>query len=175
MKTIVMTTVAALMLATNAMAADLPKKTTPLPPVATKTAPQENFYIGGSFGGRFNNDVAYEQYTLGAVAGSNINGVLGAELTYDYFAKDNGNDDGHALFANGVARLENSTTVTPYLFAGVGHGWGRFNDDNLYNVGVGIRNKIASNVDLDLRYRRINDFDNTNSNDVVSAGLIFKF
>lgn len=172
MKTIMMTTVAALMIATNAIAADLPKKdSAPLLPAVTQT----NAYLGGTFGGRFDDEINYEQYTLGVVVGSDVNSFLGAEVTYDYFAKDNGNEDGHVLFANGVARLENDTNVTPYVLAGVGHGWGRFNDDSLYNIGVGVRNKISDGVDLDLRYRHINDFDNNNSNDVVSAGLIFNF
>lgn len=175
MKTIVMTTVAAMMLATTAMAADLPKKTatSKIPPVVRIA--ENNYYFGGSLGGRFDNDIDYEQYTLGVVAGKDVNNVLGAELTYDYLASDNGNEKGHAVFANGVARLENNTNVTPYVLAGVGHGWDRFNDTSLYNVGVGVRSKITNDVDLDIRYRRINDFDNNNPNDVATVGIIFKF
>lgn len=171
MKTIV-TAMAAIMLATTAMAADLPKKKTA--PVVSKIY-QDNFYIGGNFGGRFDSDIDYQQYTLGAVVGANIDGVFGGELTYDYFAQDNGNEKGHAVFANGVARLENSTNVTPYVLAGIGHGWDRFNDTSLYNVGVGVRSKITDDVDLDVRYRRINDFNNNQPTDAVTAGIIFKF
>ena len=171
MKTIMMT-VAALTIATTAIAADLPKKdSAPLLPAITQT----DAYLGGTFGGRFDDEINYEQYTLGIVVGSDVNSFLGAEVTYDYFAKDNGNQDGHVLFANGVVRLENDTNVTPYVLAGLGHGWGRFDDENLYNIGVGVRSKITEDVDLDVRYRRINDFDNNSPTDAVTAGVIFKF
>lgn len=172
MKTIMMTTVAALMIATNAIAADLPnKESAPLLPAITQT----NAYVGGTFGGRFDDEINYEQYTLGVVVGSDVNSFLGAEVTYDYFAKDNGHEDGHVLFANGVLRLENDTNITPYVLAGVGHGWGRFDDESLYNVGLGVRSEITQGVDLDVRYRHINEFDNNRPTDAVTAGIIFKF
>lgn len=165
-----------------AAAADLPSRTTA--PAAPVPAAQSfnNWYVGGNFGGAVDSSNGFDgvwngsKVSLGAVGGYQFNRNFGAEVTYDYFFQRNGQPSGQTVFANGVASYQiPGTRFTPYALAGVGYGFDYFGDRGLYNVGAGLRTQITNSVDLDVRYRYINNWDSTQRSNVVTGGVNYKF
>jgi opacity protein-like surface antigen len=181
MKKTLATLLASIAFVGTAVAADLPRKSTPAAPVSAVES-YNGWYVGGNFGGSlytkgdFQDAWDKSKPSVGAVGGYQFNRNFGAEVTYDYFFKRNGVQSGQTAFVNGTAGMTvPGTKITPYALAGVGYGWDYFGDRKLYNVGAGVRTEITKAVDFDLRYRYINNWDNTAHSNVVTGGVNYKF
>lgn len=67
-----------------------------------------------------------------------------------------------------------TTSLTPYLLAGVG---AKISDPNKGKValGGGMRVELTSSLDLDLRYRSVEDVDTNRREDISTVGLSLRF
>ena len=177
MKKTLASLVASLVLMGSAVAADLPKRTAPAAPVPAVES-FKNWYVGGTFGGAIGQADVFNtsRPSIGVLGGYQYNRNFGAELTYDYFFQGNGANAGQTVFANGVAGYPIAGTIfTPYALAGVGYGWEQFGNTGLFNVGAGLRTRITSSFDFDVRYRYINSWEGNRQANVVTGGINYKF
>lgn len=160
------------LLASTAMAADLPRRSAPPVPVFV-AQPTTGFYVGVRGGYAF----TAEDYVLGASVGYDF-GAIRTELAYDYLGgrKDYVYDYGYGYYgrATSINLLTGNLILehtmgnwTPYLLAGAGvaftngNGYGFRYDDTVgvYVLGGGLRYSITSNLDVDARYRYVNTFE----------------
>ena len=175
-----------------ATAADLPSKSAAAAPaVSTSAFNLSGWYAGGYVGGNFDdtNKFKYDNTpkVFGGVAGYQWNKYVRTEATFDYNTKASPTNTktGQTAFGNAVVSYPVGFGVTPYLLAGVGYGWGSWDnvgknwdtDRALYNVGGGVRYDITKAFEVDGRYRFVNaisgpKFDN---NHVVTLGVNYKF
>jgi opacity protein-like surface antigen len=65
--------------------------------------------------------------------------------------------------------------VVPYALAGVGYRLSDAKNEPIFNVGAGLKYEITSNIDLDVRYRYVSDFDRKAYNNAVTVGGAYKF
>ena len=118
------------------------------------------------------------QYSLGIVVGQSImafgNIGIGAEGALD-FTKKNDVKNQTDVFANAVVSYDLGT-FAPYVLAGPGYRWSdAAGNEAQYNIGAGTKIKLTDLMNLDVRYRRIDNFDNNRSEDKVTVGIGFKF
>lgn len=158
----------------------------PAPPVATApVAPTRDalgVYVGAGVGSTFQDGATV---LTGITVGYQITPNFGAELTYDYDHRDNSNN-GSVLMLNGVAQMP-VMGVTPYVLAGVGAGFDRYNvagradgDDytTMYNVGLGVRYNLNTNWQLDARYRYVAPFNTGEGQtdvNMLTLGVNYRF
>jgi hypothetical protein len=134
----------------------------------------DTFYAGVNTGGVVTNGVNKDTpWTVGAIAGMNVFAVGSAkaavEGSFDY-----DKNESKVLMANIVPNFTIGN-MTPYALAGIGYSWAPTGDQSKYNVGLGVKYAVTSNIDVDARYRRINNFNNNMADDRVTLGLNFKF
>ena len=175
----------ALVLSTvSAVAADLPSKTTPAAPAESPfgalTSP--NAWAGVNVGGAVKDGINSDApWTVGAVGGYNVvkAGPLGfgVEGTYDYKEGKT-----HTVMGNGIASF-GFGSFTPYVLAGVGYQWDKglpgphrnAVDEKVWNVGGGLKYAFIRNLEADIRYRRIDNFDRARPDDRATFGVNYKF
>jgi opacity protein-like surface antigen len=154
---------AVLGLSSAAMAADLPSKVAPLPPVRSEaTLP---YFVGINAGNVYDSEV----YTLGVNAGVNLNEYVAAEVAYDHIH----NTDANLVTGNLIAQTRVGS-FKPYVLGGVGHRWAD-NNEAIWNVGVGTKVALTEKIDVDVRYRYVAGFDTKSSDNIITGGLVFKF
>jgi opacity protein-like surface antigen len=177
------TIVAALALlasAAVASAADVPSKKAPVAP-ALPTFAQSQYYAGVNVGTNWSEDA--RAYSGGAVAGWNVLPFLAVEGTYDFSrpqTKVGGEYNyGNTFALNVVPQYKiPGVDVTVYGIAGIGYRWNSVTADySVYNIGLGAKYEIVPNVDLDVRYRRIDAIEkaNRNAEDRITTGVNYKF
>ena len=165
MRKFILTSIAVLM-STAAFAADLPSRTSaPAAPVVA----QLPFFVGVTAGGVFN-----RQPSLGAVAGYEINPYIRGEVAYDHFFSYESNRAVDNLVGNAIVQYPVGA-FTPYVLAGAGYAWGKTADEAIYNVGGGVRYTLTRNIDIDARYRYINNYDNGRATNVGTLGISYRF
>ena len=158
--------------ATSAVAADIPGRSAPAAPVPIFAS--KNFYFGVNAGGVVTDGINLDApWTLGVVGGYNVINLgpisVAAEGTYDY-TKGGAND-----VAGNVVGGYKFGSFTPYALLGVGYRWSDFKNEPIWNVGGGVKFSLTSSIDLDARYRRIDNFDRTMTEDRASLGVNYKF
>jgi len=119
-----------------------------------------------------------ERTDYSVAVGREINQLLRAELSYDYLDANSTTNvaRGQAVMGNAIGQFRIPGTIfVPYALVGAGYGWNSFGDRALYQAGAGVRAEVTKQVDLDLRFRRIGNFDNVAHSNVVTAGVSFKF
>lgn len=168
------TTIAALVAATSisvATAADLPKRSMPLPP--TIAASDSGFYAGVNAG----MVSAEKDATVGASLGYQFNKFFRAEGTYDYrYNEDNSSTklSSSTVMGNAIVQYPIGA-FTPYALAGTGYRWSDLKNETVWNVGGGVRYGVTRNVDVDARYRHVANYDNKRDDNVFTVGLSYKF
>lgn len=159
---------------TAASASDLPKRSAPLPPgVPTVFETDSGFYAGVNAGlVRAERDASF-----GASLGYQFNKYLRAEGTYDYrYNEDNAATKLTSSTVMGNAVLQFPVgAFTPYALAGSGYRWSDLKNEQVWNVGGGVRYGVTRSVDVDARYRYIANYDNKRDDNVFTVGLTFKF
>lgn len=150
-------------LSSAAIAADLPKKSAPLPPVRSEASLP--FFVGINAGDVHNSD----NYTLGATAGVQLSDNVAAELAYD---RDH--DNNADLVTGNILVQAKRSFITPYVLGGIGHRWADQNE-YVWNVGGGAKVALTDNIDFDVRYRHIVGYDTKQEDNVITGGIIFKF
>jgi opacity protein-like surface antigen len=158
--------------ATSAMAADLPGKSAPAAP--SPIFASKSFYAGVNGGAIVTDGINVNApWTVGVVGGYNITSIgpigIAAEGTYDY-TKDNTND-----VAGNIVGGYSFGSVTPYALAGVGYRFADIRNEAIWNVGVGVKVAVTSSIDVDTRYRRVDNLDRTGGEDRVTVGVNYKF
>ena len=167
-----------------ALAADLPSKAAPAAPALPAFA-TGGYYAGVNLGGDADKT---RVYSGGAVAGWNVLPFLAVEGTYDLSRPKNkvGSEYNwqNTVAVNAVPQYKiPGTDFTAYALGGVGYRWNSVStvaDHSVYNVGGGVKYDFAKNIELDGRYRRIDNVQSkyrtsTSAEDRVTAGVNFKF
>ncbi|GGB39447.1 membrane protein [Oceanisphaera marina] len=128
------------------------------------TVQANDWYLGGGAGyahhediDKKNSDLNDESQALNAFAGYNFNDYFGAELGFNYFGKS---ADTKALNLSAIGRLPLSERVS--LFGELGAlGWdtdaGAGDDGVSPLAGLGLTYRASDLVDVQARYRRIED------------------
>jgi len=118
------------------------------------------------------------QYSLGIAAGQSImafgNIGIGVEGALDYTKKRDVRNQTE-VFANGVISYDLGT-FSPYILAGPGYRWSDLKgNQSRYNIGAGTKIRLTDMMNLDVRYRRIDNFKNNRPEDKITVGIGFKF
>lgn len=163
----------------SAVATDLPSKTAPAAPASpygslTSPSAWTGVNVGGAIKDGINTDAPW---TVGVVGGYNVVKIgplgLGVEGTYDY---KEGNV--HTAIGNGVVSYAVGS-FTPYVLAGVGYQWDKHTstaiNEKVWNAGVGLKYVFTKTLELDARYRRIDNWDRVRKDDRVSFGVNYRF
>ena len=163
----------------TAVAADLPSKTTPDAPASPYGAlANPSKYVGVNAGGAVKDGInADAPWTVGIVGGANIvtAGPLGfgVEGTYDYKEGKT-----HTVMGNGLASFTFGS-FTPYVLAGAGYQWDKSGvnaiDEKVWNMGAGLKYAFTKTLEVDTRYRRIEDWDRKRQDDRLTFGVNYKF
>lgn len=163
MKILALAAVVVAGLTTNALAAD---------PVL---ADRNGAYVGGYLGASTENQ---SKTDIGLNGGYQIAPFVRLEADYDHAWFTSGQGNAITAQAIGQYRIPNST-VTPYVLAGTGMGFGNNGNAGIYNVGAGMRVAFSQSVEADFRYRYIAPFNSsnnvTNYQNVFTAGLNYRF
>lgn len=135
-------------------------------------------YVGVA-AGTITSDANNEVNTYGLRVGRELMPFVAGEVAYDYTQSGHGLARGQTLFGNAIGQYKIPGTIfTPYALVGVGYGWERFGDRSLYNFGAGLKTEISKSTDFDVRFRQVRNFgdwDKEHHDNVVTAGLNFKF
>lgn len=121
-----------------------------------------DLYVTGSVG--TDND----RMVSGIAVGVEPNKNLRVEAAYEHSTKD-------SAYAYVLPQYRIPTTaLTPYLLAGYG---ADLRDPNKGKValGGGLRVELTSKVDLDLRYRSLENIDTNRREDISTVGLSLRF
>jgi opacity protein-like surface antigen len=161
---------------TAAVAADVPGRNAPLPPVRPNfETTMTGFYAGANAGASWYSGDA--KALAGVTVGYEFNPFLRAEINgLSRF----GSQDGQSVTVDGILGVPVGR-FTPYALVGVGVGFNSFNDsrrdaDALWSVGGGVRYSVTQNWELDARYRYLQNFDNTlRDNNITTLGVNYKF
>ncbi len=174
MKTLVMATLA--LVGMTAVASAQTK------PVVSTNVDNAAFYTGAFVGGAIHNS---DRITAGVNAGYQFNRFLRTEAVFDHGWKSNAGAGSRAtLNAIGQYRIP-GTTVTPYVLAGAGYAFDSLGSVKrgvavpVYVLGAGTRVAVSERVDLDLRYRNVRAFNETNARvrdgHLFTVGAVYKF
>ena len=166
-----------LALSSVAVAADLPSKTQPAIPSVKSITGDTTYYVGGFIGAEPKKvEPWYGSLRGGVNAGYNLTSFAAVEAAYEYQYSPVKALRSNTLFANGVGQMKVPfIPVVPYALAGVGYRISDAKDQAVWNVGAGVKYEITSNIDLDLRYRYVSDFDRKAHNNAVTLGAAYKF
>jgi opacity protein-like surface antigen len=163
---------AAVFAATSATATDLPGRSAPSAPSPVFVS--KSFYAGINGGGIVTDGININApWTVGLVGGYNVAKIgpvaVSVEGTYDY-SKNKNND-----IAGNIVGGYSFGSFTPYALAGVGYRFADINNEKIWNVGGGLKYSFNRSIDIDARYRRVEDWDRINHEDRVTLGANFKF
>lgn len=164
--------------ATSAIATDLPSRTNvPFPSTREYVdLYQPQFHVGGYIGSRVADNAYWNNSArLGVVAGWQPFSYMRLEGAYEYgWNNTRWSRNSNTLFMNAVAQYPVGLSFTPYVLAGTGYRWA-VRDSTVWNIGGGIRYNLTQNVEADLRYRYVSDYNMRNHENVISLGLNYRF
>ena len=169
-------TLAAIVASTAALATDLPSKMAAPAPAPVASASSLPFFVGIRGGDLYKNEV--NNWTVGGNAGYEANKFVRVEVDYDHFSDKNKLGKAEVVTGNAIGQIPlNFFNITPYALAGVGYAWNDIKNQNVYNVGVGVRYGLTKNFEIDARYRHLANFKNETGtkNDAFTAGVNYKF
>ena len=151
----------------------IPSRSNPVAPVS-RALPAPSFWVGLNGGASITGGLSKDSpWNVGAVAGYNVFKIgpvgFGVEGTYDYTKGGT-----HDVAGNALASLTFGS-LTPYVLGGAGYRWSDFKNENIWNVGGGVKYSFARNFEIDGRYRRVENFDRNWHDDRVTLGANFKF
>lgn len=174
LKSVKLALVSGLLATSVAIAADIPSgKTAPLPPVRPASL-EPLFYVGAFGGGNLTEAKSWTGARVGAVVGVQPHRYVRLEGLYEYGWNSENANRSNSLFANAIAQYPVGR-VTPYVLAGAGYRWADMKNEAVWNVGGGLRYALTTNVEADLRYRYVADYDVKNHQNVVTFGLNYRF
>jgi opacity protein-like surface antigen len=160
--------------ATAVQAADLPKRTPPLPPIPDRVALEPQFYAGAFVGGVATDFSSWSgDARIGAVAGWQPFKYARVEGVYEYGWNGDNARHSNSLVANAIGQYPIGN-FTPYALVGTGYRWST-NNEAIWNVGAGVRYSITRNIETDLRYRYVADYNVNNHQNVITIGLNYRF
>jgi opacity protein-like surface antigen len=163
-------------MATVSFGADIPRRTEPVAPSVVAASYSPSFFVGARVGSLSNEiDSWNSRVTGGLTAGYEVNNYLRVEANYDYNHSDQRFERNHIVTGNVIGQYKIGFGLVPYALAGVGYRWNDFKNEPVWNVGAGVRYDITRNVEADLRYRYIADFDRLREANVVTLGVNYKF
>ena len=137
--------------------------------VMSTSAMAADLYVTGSVGTHV---TGAGDSVVGVALGMEPNKNLRVEAAYQYDVDNKKNN----LFAHVLPQYQiPGTGLTPYVLVGVGADIESLDSKPLYVVGGGLRVELTKAVDFDMRYRRIDNTDNTDKREVVTGGVSVKF
>jgi opacity protein-like surface antigen len=137
--------------------------------VMSTSAMAADLYVTGSVG---THATGAGDSVVGVALGMEPNKNLRVEAAYQYDVDDKKNN----LFAHVLPQYAiPNTGLTPYVLVGVGADLESLDSRPLYVLGGGLRVEMTKTVDFDVRYRRIDNTDNTDKREVVTGGVSVKF
>jgi opacity protein-like surface antigen len=156
-------------------APSVPSRSNPIAPTASAVSAPK-FWVGVNAGGLVNNGINGIQdapWNVGVTGGYNFFKLgpigLAVEGTYDYKKGDTQDVAGNVVGSVAFGSL------APYALAGVGYRWADIKNEKIWNVGGGVKYSFARNIEIDARYRRVEDWDRTKHDDRVTFGVNYKF
>jgi opacity protein-like surface antigen len=158
-----------------ASAADLPRRTVPVPPTPAFVQNHSGFF-GGVAGGWVTGD----EVVGSATVGYRFNEFLRLEGN---FTNRFGSNNGQSVTVDGSIGVPVGR-VTPYVFGGVGYGFNSFGKPDgdaaaLWSAGGGVRFALTPQWELDGRYRHTRHFSSHDGvrldNNTVTVGVNYKF
>jgi opacity protein-like surface antigen len=174
------TTIFALALSTSAYATDVPSgKAAPKAP--TPVFVSADNYVGVNVGANVTDGVNKQAPTaFGVLAGRKVLGFgpmgFTAEAAYDYTKGNTNMVSGNALVSYTVGPF------SPYALGGVGYRWvdsklpaSLSKDQAVWSAGGGVKFAVTTAIELDARYRRVENFDYKGAEDRVSLGVNYRF
>jgi opacity protein-like surface antigen len=137
--------------------------------VMSTSAMAADLYVTGSVG---THATGAGDSVVGVALGMEPNKNLRVEAAYQYDVDNKKNN----LFAHVLPQYAiPNTGLTPYVLVGVGADLESLDSRPLYVLGGGLRVEMTKTVDFDVRYRRIDNTDNTDKREVVTGGVSVKF
>lgn len=109
---------------------------------------------------------------VGLAVGMDFHKNLRVEAAYEYDVDNKKNN----LFTYVQPQaLIPGTNVTPYVLVGVGANLDSLDNRPMYALGGGMRVELTKTIDLDLRYRHINNTERNDKREVITTGVSVKF
>jgi len=137
--------------------------------VMSTSAMAADLYVTGSVG---THATGAGDSVVGVALGMEPNKNLRVEAAYQYDVDNKKNN----LFAHVLPQYAiPNTGLTPYVLVGVGADLESLDSRPLYVLGGGLRVEMTKTIDFDVRYRRIDNTDNTDKREVVTGGVSVKF
>jgi hypothetical protein len=137
--------------------------------VMSTSAMAADLYVTGSVG---THATGAGDSVVGVALGMEPNKNLRVEAAYQYDVDNKKNN----LFAHVLPQYAiPNTGLTPYVLVGVGADLESLDSRPLYVLGGGLRVEMTKTVDFDVRYRRIDNTDNTDKREVITGGVSLKF
>ena len=151
----------------------LPSRSNPTAPIGGSLV-EPKMWVGVNVGGAVSDGINRDApWTVGVVGGYNVVRLgplgLGVEGTYDYKKGDTQDISGNVLTSMKFG------SFSPYALAGVGYRWSDAANEKTWTVGGGVKYSLTRSLEVDTRYRRIEDWDRTRPDDRVTIGVNFKF
>ena len=130
--------------------------------LAVTPALAADLYVTGSVG------TDQSRWVSGLAVGVDLNKNLRVEGQYEYGSE-------HRLYVSALPQYRIPTTsLTPYVLAGVGANVEDPENGKIV-VGAGLRVELLPKLDLDLRYRNVEDVDTNRREDLTTVGLSLRF
>jgi opacity protein-like surface antigen len=179
MKTFTKSFVALLAMSSVAVASDLPSRSSPKAPTVPVVTHSTPFFVGVSGGSTaLVGDEWSKINNIGVRGGYQFNQFFRAEVAYDYnheaVTAAGEKSASHLVATNGIVQY-NIGSFTPYALVGVGYRINDVKNEAVYNVGGGVRYNLLKNFDVDVRYRYVADFDRVREDNILTAGVEYKF
>ncbi len=179
MKTFTKSVVALFVLSSTAIASDLPSRSQPKAPAPVAASWSTPYFVGVSGGSFTDGSLDWKKINnFGVKGGYEFNPYFRGELAYDYnhdaVTVSGKNHPSHTIGANGVVQYKFGPFV-PYAIAGVGYRYSELKNEPVFTVGAGTRYEVTKNLEADLRYRYVADFDRSRETNILTAGVNYKF
>ena len=176
-KSIKLAAVSLLALSSVVAAADLPSKTQPAIPSVKSISGDATYYVGGFVGSEPKRvEPWYGTLRGGVNAGYFLTTFAAVEAAYEYNYNPVKALRSNTVYANGIGQMKLPfIPVVPYAVAGVGYQMNDSKDQTVWNIGGGVKYEVTSNIDLDVRYRYVSDFDRKTHGNAVTLGAAYKF
>jgi opacity protein-like surface antigen len=169
---------AGLFLSTVAVAADIPSRNAPLPPVRPVFVETVKPFFVGVHAGTTNYDQKFwsdnTEFRANVRAGYELSPYARIEANYDYGHNSVSEFRTNTVTGNLIGQYRFGSIV-PYALVGGGYRWSGIKNEPVYNVGGGVRYDLTSRFEVDARYRYVANFDNRRDENVVTLGVNYKF